>query len=221
MAVPFFILNDSRKVTRTRRLIEQLTDFEVREQCGFTASVVKQLVDLYEPLGGHISTAIPVETKVLAFLGQLRSGSFQWMLGRGCGFSQSSASRIIEECVNHTLTFVDSTIDFPISAEEQVRVKQEFFKLGRIPNVLGIVDGTHVALSSEFQTEPAYVNRKQFHSINCQVVAGPDYRFFDVVAKWPGSTHDSYIWANSSVRDRLYTGELGDSFIVGKVGGWC
>ncbi|KAH3804260.1 hypothetical protein DPMN_132544 [Dreissena polymorpha] len=45
--------------------------------------------------------------------------------------------------------------------------------------------------------------RKGFHALNCQAVSSPDLKFLDVVARWPGSTHDAAIFENSRLKDYL------------------
>ena len=52
------------------------------------------------------------------------------------------------------------------------------------------------------EDEHLFVCRKGYHAINVQGVMGPDGRFFDIVAKWLGSKHDSFIWTN--VRETNY-----------------
>ena len=39
-----------------------------------------------------------------------------------------------------------------------------------MPGVVGCVDGTHVRITRPFEHEKAYVNRKNYHSINVQVM---------------------------------------------------
>lgn len=39
-----------------------------------------------------------------------------------------------------------------------------------------------------------------YYSIYLQAVTGPQLQFFDVVASWPGSVHDSRIFDNSRLR---------------------
>lgn len=60
-----------------------------------------------------------------------------------------------------------------------------------------------------------YRNRKSFFSLNVQCLTDAKLKFLDVVARWPGSTHDATIFANSSIRARLETGEFGGSVILG------
>lgn len=213
MAIP--LLQCEKKI-KTRRLLEHLSDFEVRQSFGIPLHIVRKIIDLYEPISGEIATAIPLETKVLVFFDALRSGSFQRICGRATGISQPSSSRIIEACANETLKYAQEVINFPATIEALNRVKQRFHDVSGIPGVIGVVDGTHVAIQGPRQNEPAYVNRKLYHSINCQVVADRTYKIFDIVAKWPGGTHDSFIWRYSSVRERLNNREFGESIFLGK-----
>jgi hypothetical protein len=39
-------------------------------------------------------------------------------------------------------------------------MKEKFFELGGFPNVVGLVDGTHVRIIAPSVHEEAYVNRK-------------------------------------------------------------
>jgi len=109
---------------------------------------------------------------------------------------------------------------FTYVVEDIVQRKQRFFELHRpkgFPNVLGAVDGTHIDLISPKENEDIYVNRKFVHSINCQVVSDASHRFLDINSKYPGSSHDSFVWKQTSVRERLSTGQLGDCWFIGEV----
>jgi hypothetical protein len=44
---------------------------------------------------------------------------------------------------------------------------------------------------------------RDIFSINCQIVADPDHKIYDVVARCPGSTHDSRIFHDSRLKRRL------------------
>ena len=61
------------------------------------------------------------------------------------------------------------------------------------PGVVGAIDGTHIRIIAPTENEHEFVNRKNFHSINTQVVFDAQYNILDIVAKWPGSTHDARI----------------------------
>ena len=56
---------------------------------------------------------------------------------------------------------------------------------------------------------------KKIHSINMQGVCDLNGVFLDVVAKWPGSHHDSFILRSSGLSDRFEEGEFEDSWLIG------
>ena len=66
----------------------------------------------------------------------------------------------------------------------------------------------------------AFVNRKQFYSINVQAVCDSDAFITNIVARWPGSTHDSRIFENSKIADKLRDGAI-DGILVGDSGYAC
>ena len=61
--------------------------------------------------------------------------------------------------------------------------------------MFGCTDGSHVPIVAPSHNEEIYVNRKSFHSTNIQAICDNNLKFIDVVAKWPGSTHDAIIWS--------------------------
>lgn len=93
-------------------------------------------------------------------------------------------------------------IKFPQIQAEINETKLRFENEFKVPGVLSIVDGTHVAISAmSREIEQAYVNKKGFHSINVQISCDARMAITSVNARYPGSTHDSYIFLAS----RLYT----------------
>ena len=66
----------------------------------------------------------------------------------------------------------------------------------------------------------AFVNRKQFYSINVQAVCDSNAFITNIVARWPGSTHDSSIFENSNIADKLRDGVL-DGILLGDSGYAC
>lgn len=66
-----------------------------------------------------------------------------------------------------------------------------------------------------------YRNRKGYFSLNVQVVGGPSLEILDVVARWPGSTHDQVIFNNSTKQFKFETDQIGDSILLGDGGYEC
>ena len=63
--------------------------------------------------------------------------------------------------------------------------------------------------------EHLYVCRKGYHAINGQCVIGPDGRFLDIVARWPGSTHDSFIWKNCGLCNEMEDNRIRGGWLLG------
>lgn len=107
-------------------------------------------------------------------------------------------------------------IRFPHTAGELANTKRQFAATLGFPNVIGAVDCTHVAIRAPRVNENAYVNRKHVHSINVQVICNADMTLTNMVAKWPGSTHDSFILAQSGVGTLLQAGAVRDGWLLGR-----
>lgn len=81
--------------------------------------------------------------------------------------------------------------------------------MANFPSVVGIVDGTHIKIQApSLATERDYVNRKNQHSVNVQVVVDSRGCFTNIVANWPGSAHDSFIMRNSNIWHTYENGQL-------------
>lgn len=57
-------------------------------------------------------------------------------------------------------------------------------------------------------------NRKGFFSINVQVVVNAKLEIIDIVARWPGSTHDATIFDNSRIKALFEMGALNDGLLL-------
>ncbi|XP_052241890.1 putative nuclease HARBI1 [Dreissena polymorpha] len=95
--------------------------------------------------------------------------------------------------------------------------KAKFYSIAGFPNVIGVIDCTHVKVLAPREYEADYVNRKGYHSLDVQMVCDSGYRFLNVVAKWPGSVHDARIFRNSLLCQHLENGTL-DGCILGDSG---
>ncbi|WAR15821.1 HARB1-like protein [Mya arenaria] len=141
--------------------------------------------------GGH---TIPPDTQVLVGLRCLAKGAFFSEVADTHGVSRSSVCRIIHGFVDAKHSKI---CRFPVQRDDQMSVKRGF------PNIVGAVDGTLVPILAPTANEESFVCRKGFHAINCQAVASSDLRFIDIVAKWPGSSHDAGVFDNSVLKDYL------------------
>ena len=148
------------------------------------------------------SKAISVEMKVATTLRYLATGKMQLCSGDDLGLSQQAISQVIGQTLDALVTpvFVRRFLKFPTRQADIRRKQAEFMEIGGFPGVVGAIDGTHIRIVAPREYEAEYVNRKNFHSINAQFVFDAKYRILDVVAKWPGATHDGRIWNECGVK---------------------
>lgn len=143
--------------------------------------------------------ALPVATQILVALRYYATGSMQRVDGDLHGVSQPSVSR----CVNHVSTLLTRAaaeyITFHTDDVRQRTVMSDFYKIARFPNVVGCVDGTQIRILSPRVNEHVYVCRKGYHSLNVQGICDAKLRFMNIVCKYPGSAHDSFIWKNCTI----------------------
>ena len=208
------LLNDVNvRRQRTYRLREShlwddsFTDDEIWQRFRFWRDSIRYIINvLYDDLirPTNRNHTLSVETQVLAALRFFASGSFEQVIGDVIGIDKSTMSRVITgfcAALNH---WAQEFIKFPFNNDEKNASKEGFFKMGGFPNVIGCADGTHIRLHRvPKETENDFVSRKRYLSINVQFIVDHTYKFIDVVAEWPGSTHDSFIFSQSEVKAYL------------------
>ncbi|XP_060810170.1 putative nuclease HARBI1 [Amyelois transitella] len=90
-----------------------------------------------------------------------------------------------------------------------------------MPGCLACIDGTHVAIVCPHEHEERFYNRKGYHSLNVQIVCDANLNILNVDSSYPGSTHDSVIWANHPLNpylERLHTVSGEDLYLLGDSG---
>lgn len=166
------------------------------------------------------SHAISATTQLYAALRFYATGSFFLTAADLIGISEPAVCYIVLRVSKAIASLKNEYIKFPDSPEERKEVHEEFYRIGPgFPTVLGAIDCTHVRIAGPGGSHgEIYRNRKHFFSINVQSVSGPRLEFYDIVARWPGSTHDSFIFNQSSLKERLERGDFGNIVIVGDGG---
>lgn len=71
------------------------------------------------------------------------------------------------------------------------------------PGVIGVLDGTHIAILKPTAEAHNFYNRKGFYSLNTLIVCDANLKILSINANYPGSNHDAYIWRHSAVRGFL------------------
>ncbi|KAI4468075.1 hypothetical protein MML48_2g00019108 [Holotrichia oblita] len=89
------------------------------------------------------------------------------------------------------------------SENEFVAIQTNFYATASFPRVIGTIDCTHIKIQSPGGIDAEiFRNRKSYFSINVQAIANADMIFTDIVARWPGSVHDSTIFNNTAIKTR-------------------
>lgn len=64
---------------------------------------------------------------------------------------------------------------------------------------MGIIDGTLIRITSPPANHPVYSAQpyyfqKNYYTVNTQVIGDADRKILRIIARFPGSDHDSAIW---------------------------
>ncbi|XP_064103412.1 putative nuclease HARBI1 [Macrobrachium nipponense] len=132
--------------------------------------------------------------------------------------SQASVSRIISQVTDILYNKARTEIKMPQNPQEIHQTAQAFHRISGFPRVIGAIDGTHIPIKAPSDNEYIYVNRKGYHSLNLQVVGNAQNLITSYTVKYPGSTHDAYIWNNCPLRGRFQDGVYGDMHLLGDSG---
>ncbi|CAI6346974.1 unnamed protein product [Macrosiphum euphorbiae] len=163
--------------------------------------------------------AVSSEHKVLLTLRYYATGSMLVVCGDFIGVHKSTASRIVK-LVSHEIALLRPLfVHFPNNEMEIKQVKQDFYNIAKFPLVIGALDCTHVKIRSPGgDNAEMYRNRKSFFSINVQTICDANLKIQDIVARWPGSSHDSTIFNNSAIRGKFERGEMQNCLLVADSG---
>ena len=144
--------------------------------------------------------------QLLVALRFFATGSFYSIHGDLHDVSIPSVSRIVRRVCGAINILANRVIKFPVQQQDVMRTQREFFAIAGFPKIVGAVDGSHIRLYGAplLDDEHLYVKRKGWQSINVQVICNAQYHITNVVARWPGSTHDSAI-LNGSVSGDMFT----------------
>ena len=82
-------------------------------------------------------------------------------------------------------------------------VMEGFERRRGMKQVLGAIDGSHIAIKAPRENQDAYINRKGFHSIVLQAVCNHKLAFTDCYAGWPGATRDARVLRRSDLFTRI------------------
>lgn len=149
------------------------------------------------------------------------TGSFQLVIGDVFNVHKSTICRVVRRVTAAIARLRPNYVRFPGTPEERRQVMKQFYMVSGMPGVIGAIDCTHVPMQCPGGDDgEIYRNRKGYFSINVQLLCDQTGYVSDVVARWPGSVHDSTIFDNSYVRTLMETA-VHDGYIIGDGGYAC
>ncbi|XP_066587825.1 putative nuclease HARBI1 [Prorops nasuta] len=163
--------------------------------------------------------AISPMIQLLIALRFYSTGSFVIIISEFVGVSNASATKIVHRVSSAIAALSKEYIKFPLEPEDILRTQAGNFEKSGFIRVLGAIDCIHITIQS-YGGEYAelFRNRKGFFSLNVQVIVNSKLQIMDIVARWPGSSHDSTIFNNSRIKHRFEVGEFGNSLLLGDSG---
>ncbi|XP_047989602.1 putative nuclease HARBI1 [Leguminivora glycinivorella] len=229
----FLLLNEElrqRKIQR-KRLRDahnpfELPDPEFQHLYRINKDMGRYLIGQLEgTLGETAAHGIPVHVQVLSSVMFMAAGSYQRGVGQDHNLcmGQTTVSKYlgrVVDAINQRLK--NRWIVFPGTEAGRQNVSSGFREKFGVPDALGAVDCTHVAIFPPPRPHGVqYINRKGIHTLNVQLVADANCKILNVNAQFPGRVHDTYIFRQSVVRGemrRLHDQRMGRYFLLGDSG---
>ena len=174
--------------------------------CVSVCALVCQIREKLEFPSGVKNQSLSAMNQLLIGLRFYATGSFQLVVGDTFNVSKSTICHIVHRVTSAIPSLREKYVKFPTTVDDQRRTMQSFYSRSKMPGIIDVIDCTHVAIQSPGSNDAEiYRNRKGFFSINVQLVCELTGYITDVVARWPGSVHDSTIFDNSHLRAVMET----------------
>ncbi|XP_067625734.1 putative nuclease HARBI1 [Eurosta solidaginis] len=164
---------------------------------------------------GHLTRlkVLPV-LQLAATLRFLAEGSYQTSVGKDSSISvaRSTVSTILDDVLNVMNQLVcPQWVKLEMDEPKQRRSRDYFYTKYKIPSIIGCIDATHIKIIKPSTDEHLFYNRKGYFSMNAMIICDADMKIRTVDARYPGSSHDSFVWnVNRARRHFLRKYESGD-----------
>ncbi|GFX23329.1 putative nuclease HARBI1 [Trichonephila clavipes] len=215
-----------RKVVGRSNLFEELDDFEFQRRFRLTkqsaAELTLQIEEKLESKTPCNNALNPVE-QVLIALRFYAVACMQLAIADLFDVSQPTVCRVVHRVSEAIASLLPDFIHLPVNREECKTVSRKFFSITGFPKVIGAFDGTFVRIVSPGDEDAERFRcRKNYFALNVQTIVDSDLVIMNVVARWPGSAHDSTVFNNSAACLSLKTNALYKDFhLLGDTGYAC
>ena len=175
----------SREYKHRINPLESLSAEDFFDRYRFPKDVVMDMCDvLRRPLErvSNRGQSLSVEVQVCTALRHYCQGGFLSVLGDLHGISERAAGDALHSVSKEICRVNDHYINW--KDENYLRRQMEsFYRYCGIPRTIGSIDGCQIPILGPAINEKVYVNRKGYHSINCQVVCDSTLRIYDFSPK--------------------------------------
>lgn len=137
------------------------------------------------------------------------------IVGEKFGWTESTIFNIVNKMCDCLVEISDQIIRWPTEEEARI-ISNDFFQVGKISNVLGSIDGSHIRVK-KLKNDDDFINRNNYPSILLQGVCDSNKKFIDIYCGEPGSMHDSRLLRKSPLFNVLNQNQskLYNSFLLG------
>ncbi|GFQ92124.1 nuclease HARBI1 [Trichonephila clavata] len=191
-----------RKFVVRGSFFEELDDYEFQRRFRLTKENVAELTLLIEhKLESKTScnNALSPLEQVLIALRFYAVACMQLAIADLCDVSQPTVCRVVHRVSEAIASLLPDFIHLPVNREECKTVSRKFFNIAGFPKVIGALDGTFVRIISPGgEDAERFRCRKSYFALNVQTIIDADLVIRNVVARWPGSAHDSTVFNNSA-----------------------
>ena len=176
-----------------------------------------QFHELLEELRSFISPsprspnrrALSAEKKLGIILYYLKDTGSLPMTANVFGVAANTVGSVVYEVCKAISQHLGPKLLFlPRNKKEMMEKVAEFESKYGMVQAFGCIDGTHIPISCPNENNQDYFCYKQFYSLSVQAVCDYKGTFMDIDCRWPGSVHDSKVFANSSINKKLQNGNI-------------
>ena len=159
----------------------------------------------------NMRQTIPVEKRVAIRLLRLAKGDSFNSISLSMGVGESTVVGICRDFENAVVALKDRYVVFPKTELETAIEMDAFEEKYGIPQILGVIDGSHIKIRAPFDCPEDYFDRKKDHSITLQGIVNSSLEFIHASVGYPGSIHDARVMRLSGLFDdaeneRILTG---------------
>ncbi|XP_066593204.1 putative nuclease HARBI1 [Prorops nasuta] len=216
------IIRRPRKYKNRVNYLECLDDVDFKMRFRLNKDTVLMVLSLINDdlqFSSNKNHATPPLIQLLLTLRMYSTGSFLITMGDFSGVSTSNAHYIIHRVSKAIAKLRPLYMKLPVTNESIQQQQLKFHHIAGFPRVIGCIDCAHIKIQSiGGDNAELFRNRKGYFSLNVQAVSNENLQITDIVARWPGSVHDSTIFSNSRLKVNFESGMYKNGVLLGDSG---